>query len=1234
MNKLVKSLLIALTCVTSLCALAACGGGTNDGNTSSNSSAVQEYFLVKDTALTMIMGDEYILETDYYVEAGGEVTFRSSNPAVAEVDSNGKIIALGEGNAVITAELGAFSASCAVTVTFGDYAPTILLNTVENAQVTIAHTDCLDLTANVFFNGKVFPCELTYTLSNTEVGRVENGIFTPLQVGETQVTISGEWKGMALLPVTISVQVVNAVEIELKEKGGEYSVDGIELYTYPEFCGNTYQVQFEAEISVFQNGVAQTDGIAVSVMDNDGVVGFDQTTQTLTAYKSGVAQLIVTYTSGGERYEKSYEIVVRKPIGVYEKTVAIDVSKGALPIDEIFAQFPEDQRGIVDVDGEFTVTDGNVFGFTVDNEKTQVVTVYNSAVGYTVTVVPYTRIFTTADELAIFYMQDYETVYDGYYILGNDIDASNYVHADHIRYAGNSYKAYPNIGLMGTFDGKGHTIDGITIGRSGLFGMVGKGAVIKNVAFNNVQFSGENEGNYTLACYICSATLKDVYIQAKELSTMGWNNALVANNITIDCVVENCIFRLDNAYSKSASFGSFTAICMERENFTQANDAFLRNSYVISPTYMTKDNQKYVCDTDGADFVYPNVKRYETPAAMMEDGTNDYTSFSSEYWDISLGIPVWKTANVVLVDKYTVTFDSNGGSSVAAQEVEENKTAVQPQAPEKANYTFAGWLLNGAAYDFNTPITEDVVLVASWTANTYTVSFTGTQTAVESITVTYGEKLANLPAVPEKTGCVGVWMLGEEVITADMVWTYGENKTLTAVYKENCYYLFFDAAEENIQPIEITFGDALTNLPAAPTKTGYSGAWTLDGEVITTETVWNYPESKTAVLTYMPNTYFVVCDANGGVVGNADFEAVYGQPYTLETPTHSDAFLTFVGWTYQGELLTSATWNIDGENIVIQAQWTYALSFEKGIPDGFTGTLRNTKVSQSNAQASDGEYSMLLDTTSSNGYGYICVSQDYLDKVFADKNVVAIAIDVYSTMSFTDFCYRGFRPSGEANITYAGSAGLTANTWKTVYYGRTAYEESANITGTNYLFYYAPGSAGFDMYVDNIRPVTADELELHFDEKGEVVNNENYQINGETVLTISGGVNNLAVYSGESSDGDNQSLRYKFWRRNPGGDMILPMDMMLLGASAYSYIAFDVKVAYDVSGALYYTNNAGTGTYGDIKANEWITLYCPINRYDLSLMSRSYFFRLPACADYDDFFVFVDNIRFVNEIPA
>ena len=312
--------------------------------------------------------------------------------------------------------------------------------------------------------------------------------------------------------------------------------------------------------------------------------------------------------------------------------------------------------------------------------------------------------------------------------------------------------------------------------------------------------------------------------------------------------------------------------------------------------------------------------------------------------------------------------------------------------------------------------------------------------------------------------------------------------------------------------------------------------------------------------------------------------------------------------------------------------WPYTVSFEKGIPAGFTGTLRNTKVSQSNAQASDGEYSMLLDTTSSNGYGYTCISKDYLDKVFADENVVAIAIDVYSNATFTDFAYRGFRPSGEANISY-GKAGLTANTWKTIYYGRTAYEESANLTGANYLFYYAPDMEGFDMYVDHFRPVMADELVINFNEGGEVVNNESYQINGETVVTISGGVNNLAVYLGDSSDGDGKSLRYRFWRRNAGGDIILPIEQMLLGAGAYSYVAFDVMVSYDVSGAVYYTNSSGTGTYENIKANEWTTIYCPINYYDLTMMDRTYVFRLPA-STADNFMVFVDNIRFVNEKPV
>ncbi len=67
--------------------------------------------------------------------------------------------------------------------------------------------------------------------------------------------------------------------------------------------------------------------------------------------------------------------------------------------------------------------------------------------------------------------------------------------------------------------------------------------------------------------------------------------------------------------------------------------------------------------------------------------------------------------------KYTVKFDSNGGSAAAEQTVDYGSTVKQPANPTRSGYTFGGWLLNGEPYDFSTPITGDITLTASWTQN-------------------------------------------------------------------------------------------------------------------------------------------------------------------------------------------------------------------------------------------------------------------------------------------------------------------------------------------------------------------------------------------------------------------------------------------------------------------------------------------------------------------------------------
>ena len=69
---------------------------------------------------------------------------------------------------------------------------------------------------------------------------------------------------------------------------------------------------------------------------------------------------------------------------------------------------------------------------------------------------------------------------------------------------------------------------------------------------------------------------------------------------------------------------------------------------------------------------------------------------------------------------YRVTFNTDGGSAVATQYVEEDFLATQPTT-EKVGYDFVFW-----NYNFNEPITRDTAIVASWSAHTdtkYTVNY-------------------------------------------------------------------------------------------------------------------------------------------------------------------------------------------------------------------------------------------------------------------------------------------------------------------------------------------------------------------------------------------------------------------------------------------------------------------------------------------------------------------------------
>lgn len=71
---------------------------------------------------------------------------------------------------------------------------------------------------------------------------------------------------------------------------------------------------------------------------------------------------------------------------------------------------------------------------------------------------------------------------------------------------------------------------------------------------------------------------------------------------------------------------------------------------------------------------------------------------------------------------HLVTFNNTGGMAVLAQAVRSGAQAIEPVAT-KDYVAFAGWYLNGTAFNFSTPITADIELEAHWEQVLYTVTF-------------------------------------------------------------------------------------------------------------------------------------------------------------------------------------------------------------------------------------------------------------------------------------------------------------------------------------------------------------------------------------------------------------------------------------------------------------------------------------------------------------------------------
>lgn len=349
-------------------------------------------------------------------------------------------------------------------------------------------------------------------------------------------------------------------------------------------------------------------------------------------------------------------------------------------------------------------------------------------------------------------------------------------------------------------------------------------------------------------------------------------------------------------------------------------------------------------DTQGGSSVPAQAVAIGGTASVPETPTRDGYVFSKwttdvageHEYDFATTVSATITLYAQWTEAKTVTFDVQGGSEIAAQQVQTGKSAVRPENPERVGYAFAGWYTSadtsGSEYDFTAAVNDDVTLYAKWTPNMYAVTFDSQGgSAVDAQQVAYGG-YATQPATPTRDGYTFVGWTTDAAgttpygfgmpVTGDIT-LYAKWDDAGATYHTVTIHLNDGDDYSSDLPQDMTLfvkeGEKLTIPDSAPSRGGYRFAGLTSDEQRKTD--YDAGTAVTADMTLYAKwvkTWTVTFDTAGGSAVNSQTVDNGGVAVAPDpSPTRDDC--RFTGWQYDGKSYDFGS-KVTGD-ITLTAQW-------------------------------------------------------------------------------------------------------------------------------------------------------------------------------------------------------------------------------------------------------------------------------------------------------------------------
>ncbi len=365
-----------------------------------------------------------------------------------------------------------------------------------------------------------------------------------------------------------------------------------------------------------------------------------------------------------------------------------------------------------------------------------------------------------------------------------------------------------------------------------------------------------------------------------------------------------------------------------------------------------------------------------------------------------LGADQTTTEDFVKLTYVTVSFNMGEGyqgttPAIPDKQVVAQTTTSAPATPVWREYRFLGWFADGAqtAFDFKTPITEDITLTAHWEKiENVTVTFVVEGHDVPSQTVAFGEKITAPQGDFEKDGFQFGWYLGTSTTPFDFDTAIEDDITLTGKWTElfTVTYVCPEGYELTApQAVQVTKGSKVVLASTLGEIDGYE----FKGWFLTVE-----GSQSSGVSFRKPGTNYYVN-------ANVTLTAVYGMDYSglvYDWDTDKDKLLTLT-ITLDGEYV-GIVGGMSTTFLPIDSEYKFSQNVSVLVFDGGYSCYHINKTTK---KLQDIDNSLFLFTCTAND-GETVLKFDGVDKFMIGETIGTYAFNVQinvATLTINDKTY-------------------------------------------------------------------------------------------------------------------------------------------------------------------------------------------------------------------------------------